>query len=152
MHRRKGLTATIVGLISIALVVGAVGGALAANSTVSAKLSGKAEEPGPGDDDGSGEADLTLKKKKKKISFNISFEGIENPVAGHIHKGTKKVAGPIKVTLFDEPAGTSPVSGTVEAKKKLIKKIKNDPNRWYVNLHTPDFPDGAIRGQLKPGG
>ena len=107
MHRRKGLTAAIVGVISIALVVGAVGGALAANSTVSAKLSGKAEEPGPGDDDGSGEADLTLKKKKKKISFNISFEGIENPVAGHIHKGTKKVAGPIKVTLFDEPAGVT---------------------------------------------
>jgi hypothetical protein len=46
MHRRKGLTAAIVGVISIALVVGAVGAALAANSTVSAKLSGKAEEPG----------------------------------------------------------------------------------------------------------
>ncbi len=154
MHRRKGLTAAIVGVISIALAVGAVGGALAANSTVSAKLSGKAEVPGPGEDAGSGEADLTLKKKKKKISFNISFEGIENPVAGHIHKGTKKVAGPIKVTLFDEPAGvtSSTVSGTVNAKKKLIKKIKNDPNGWYVNLHTPDFPDGAIRGQLKPGG
>ena len=153
MHRRKGLTAAIVGVISIALVVGAVGAALAANSTVSAKLSGKAEEPGPGDDDGSGEAALNLKKKKKKISFNISFEGIQDPVAGHIHKGTKKVAGPIKVTLFEDEAGvTSPVSGTVKAKKKLIKKIKNDPKGWYVNLHTPDFPDGAIRGQLKPGG
>jgi hypothetical protein len=153
MHRRRGLTAAIVGVISIALVVGAVGAALAANSTVSAKLTGKAEEPGPGDDDGSGEAALNLKKKKKKISFNISFEGIENPVAGHIHKGTKKVAGPIKVTLFEDQAGvTSPVSGTVKAKKRLIKKIKNDPKGWYVNLHTPDFPDGAIRGQLKAGG
>lgn len=153
MHRRKVLTAAIVGVVSIALVVGAVGGALAANSTVSAKLSGKAEEPGPGDDDGSGEAVLNLKKKKKKISFNISFEGIEDPVAGHIHKGTKKVAGPIKVPLFENQAGVpSPVSGTVKAKKKLIKKIQNDPNGWYVNLHTPDFAAGAIRGQLKPGG
>jgi CHRD domain len=150
MHRRKGLTAAIVGVISIALVVGALCVALAANSTVSAKLSGKAEEPGPGDD-GSGEATLNL--KKKKISFNISFEGIQNPVAGHIHKATKKVAGPIKVTLFENQAGvTSPVSGTVQAKKKLIKKIKNDPNSWYVNLHTPDFQAGAIRGQLKAGG
>src|SRR5665809_16008 len=136
MHRRRGLTAAIIAVISVALVVGAVGGALAANSTVSAKLSGKAEVPGPGDDDGSGEAALKLKKKKKKISFNISFEGIENPVAGHIHKGTTKVAGPIKVTLFEDEAGvTSPVSGTVKAKKKLIKKIKNDPKSWYVNLH-----------------
>jgi hypothetical protein len=152
MLRRRGLAIPVIGVISVALVVGAVGGALAANSTVSAKLSGKAEVPGPGDDDGSGEAVLNLKKKKRKISFNISFEGIQDPVAGHIHKGTKKVAGDIKVTLFDEPVTSSPVSGTVEAKKKLIKKIKNDPNRWYVNLHTPDFPDGAIRGQLKPGG
>jgi CHRD domain len=153
MHIRKGLTAAIVGVISIALVVGVVGGALAANSTVSAKLSGKAEEPGPGDDDGSGEADLTLKPKKKKISFNISFEGIQDPVAGHIHKGTKKVAGPIKVPLFEDQAGVeSPVSGTVKAKKKLIKKIQNDPSGWYVNLHTADFEAGAIRGQLKPGG
>jgi hypothetical protein len=152
MHRRRGLSAAIVGVISIALVVGLVGGALAANSTVSAKLSGKAEEPGPGDDDGSGEAVLNLKKKKKKISFNISFEGIQNPVAGHIHKGTKKVAGPIKVPLFESQAGVpSPISDTVKAKKKLIKKIQNDPNGWYVNLHTEDFDAGAIRGQLKPG-
>jgi hypothetical protein len=147
------LTAAIVGVISVALVVGAVGGAFAADNSVSAKLTGKDEVPGPGDDDGSGEAALNLKKKKKKISFNISFEGIQNPVAGHIHQGTKKVAGPIKVTLFEDQAGVpSPVSGTVKAKKKLIKKIKNDPKGWYVNLHTPDFPDGAIRGQLKPGG
>lgn len=153
MRRRRGLTAAIVGVISVALVVGAVGGAFAADNTVSAKLSGKDEVPGPGDDDGSGEAALKLKKKKKKISFNISFEGIQNPVAGHIHKGTKNVAGPIKVLLFEDQAGvTSPISDTVKAKKKLIKKIKNNPNGWYVNLHTPDFPDGAIRGQLKPGG
>jgi CHRD domain len=153
MHRGRGFTAAIVGVIAIALVVGVVGGALAANSTVSAKLSGNAEVPGPGDDDGSGEAVLNLKKKKKKISFNISFEGIEDPVAGHIHKGTKKVAGPIKVPLFENQAGVpSPVSGTVKAKKKLIKKIQNDPNGWYVNLHTPDFAAGAIRGQLKLGG
>ena len=153
MHRRRGLTAAIVGVISIALVVGAVGGALAADNTVTAKLTGKDEVPGPGDDDGSGDAALKLKKKKKKIAFNISFEAIQNPVAGHIHKGTKKVAGPIKVPLFEDQAGVpSPVSGTVKAKKKLIKKIKNDPNGWYVNLHTPDFPGGAIRGQLKPGG
>jgi CHRD domain len=157
MHGHRGLTAAVAGAISIALMFSVVS-ALAANNTVAAsavnaKLSGKDEVPGPGDDDGSGDAALNLKKKKKKISFNISFEAIENPVMGHIHKGTKKVAGPIKVTLFDDPAGvTSPVSGTVKAKKKLIKKIKNDPNGWYVNLHTPDFPDGAIRGQLKPGG
>ena len=159
MHTRKGLTAAIVGVIAIALVVGAVGGALAAKSTVSAKpvsakLSGKAEVPGPGDDDGSGEADLTLFPNKKKIGYAISFEGIQDPVAGHIHKGTGKVAGPINVTLFDNPDGVQSevADAGIKVKKKLIRKIKTNPNNWYVNLHTPDFPDGAIRGQLKRGG
>ena len=152
MHRRRGLMATIVGAIAIALVIAVPGGALAAGNTVKAKLSGKDEVPGPGDDDGSGDAQLTLKKKKKQVCFNISFADIQNPVAGHIHQGTKKLAGPIVVTLFENAAGApSPVSGCVGAKKKLIKQIKNDPNGFYVNLHTADFPAGAIRGQLKPG-
>ena len=153
MHRRRGPAVAIVGIVALSLSFGAVGGALAAGSTVKAKLSGKDEVPGPGDDDGSGDAELKLKKKKKLVCFNISFADIQNPVAGHIHQGTKKVAGPIVVTLFENAAGApSPVADCVGAKKKLIKKIKNDPNGWYVNLHTPDFPAGAIRGQLKPGG
>ena len=167
MHRRTGLTTTIVGLISIALVVGAVGAVGAAENTVSAKLSGKNEVPGPGDTN-SGEAVLKLNKKKLRISFNISFEGIQEPVAGHIHKGTRKAADPAEakshrtnLDVFGEQADvTSPVSGRVkwsqnhtpDQKRQVINSIKNHPKRWYVNLHTPDFPDGAIRGQLKAGG
>ena len=170
MHRRRRLTATTVGLISIALVVGAggaVGAGGGADNTVSAKLSGKNEVPGPGDKNGSGEAVLKLNKKKLRISFDISFEGIHRPVAGHIHKGPRQAADPGEakhlrnLALFGEQADvTSPVSGRVnwnrnftpDQKAHVIKSIKNNPNNWYVNLHTPDFPDGAIRGQLKPSG
>ena len=34
-------------------------------------------------------------------------------------------------------------------KKKVIKKIIAKPENYYVNIHTVEFPDGAIRGQLE---
>ena len=149
MHRRRGLTAVLIGAISTALVLAVVGGAFAAkNVKLTANLNGANEIP-PADPDGSGTAKVKLKKKKKEVCFDITFQNIQNPVAGHIHKGAADVNGPIKVLFFENAAGVpSPISDCVDARKKLIKKIAKRPKNWYVNLHTPDFPDGAIRGQL----
>lgn len=30
----------------------------------------------------------------------------------------------------------------------LVDEIRGNPGGFYVNVHTADFPDGAIRGQL----
>jgi CHRD domain len=151
MHRRRGLMTIVIAAISIPLVFAIVGGAFAAkNVKLTANLSGANEIP-PADPDGSGTAKVKLKKEKKEVCFDITFQKIQNPVAGHIHKGTADVNGPIKVLLFENAAGvSSPISDCVNARKKLIKKIAKHPKRWYVNLHTTatDFPDGAIRGQL----
>jgi hypothetical protein len=38
--------------------------------------------------------------------------------------------------------------GCVSAARDLIKTIRMNPSNYYVNVHTTDFPDGAIRGQL----
>ena len=114
MHRRRRLTATTVGLISIALVVGAggaVGAGGGADNTVSAKLSGKNEVPGPGDKNGSGEAVLKLNKKKLRISFDISFEGIHRPVAGHIHKGPRQAADPGEAKAPEESGSVRGTGG-----------------------------------------
>ena len=32
--------------------------------------------------------------------------------------------------------------------RTLLRRIRGNPEAFYVNVHTTDFPDGAVRGQL----
>lgn len=155
MKRRRGLAATVVGVLSIALVLTLVGGALGAKKRTvkaSAALSGAKEVP-PADPDGTGTAEFKL-KKKKKVCYDISFQGIEAPFVAHIHPGKAGVNGPPLITLFESTTSTftSPQKACVDAKKKQIKKIAKKPKNYYVNIHNEEFPGGAIRGQLKKKG
>jgi len=61
------------------------------------------------------------------------------------------VTGPIVVTLFSGSfAGTDAVSGCGgDVDRGLIKDIRKHPSAYYVNVHSqPNFPNGAVRGQL----
>lgn len=156
MHRRRGLRATTVGVVLALAVMLVAGVAIAKKKTVKVEatnMSGAVEVP-TGDPDGTGNAKFKLKKKKGQVCFDADFQAIQAPFVAHIHKGDAGEPGPIKVLLFDTPGGaTSPQSGCVDASSSLIKKIGKKPDSFYCNIHTDDFPAGAIRGQLtKPGG
>jgi hypothetical protein len=125
-------------------------GTASAYTPRNATLKGRVEVPGPGDPDGSGRARLKVYPAKGKICYWVAWSRIGNPAAGHIHKGPAGVAGPVKVTLFDELISEKD-SYSACAKglaHKLVRKIKEHPKRWYVNLHNEAYPDGAIRGQV----
>jgi hypothetical protein len=113
------------------------------------ELTGAAEVPGPGDPDGSGTAKIRLDRDQGTVCFKLSVSDILLPaIAAHIHIGTADVAGPIVVGLTPPGAnGTS--SGCVEdVDPGLISAIGQNPELYYVNVHTTDFPAGAVRGQL----
>jgi hypothetical protein len=156
MLRSRGRRVTALVAV-LALAVTAVASvAIAKKKTVKVEATnmvGAVEVP-PGDPDGTGNAKFKLKKQKGEVCFDADFQSIQAPFAAHIHKGDAGVAGPIKVPMFDIPDGaTSPQSACVDASASLIKKIGKKPGRFYCNIHTDDFPAGAIRGQLtKPGG
>ncbi len=51
-----------------------------------------------------------------------------------------------KVLVAPNASGVS--FGCVSASADVIAAIRANPSNYYVNVHTTDFPDGAIRGQL----
>jgi ABC-type antimicrobial peptide transport system permease subunit len=118
---------------------------------ITTALSGAAEVPGPGDPNATGTASLRLNPGQQEVCLDVSWAAVDGEVfAGHIHAGTATVVGPVVVTLFTGSfAGTDSVSGCVAANRALILDIIRNPENYYVNVHSrPNFPAGAVRGQL----
>ena len=57
------------------------------------------------------------------------------------------VAGPIVVPL-GAPDANGVAEGCTTGDPAVLTRIQNNPAGFYVNVHTSDFPQGAIRGQL----
>ena len=112
-------------------------------------LTGAAEVPGPGDPDGSGTASLSLNPGQEEVCFDISVSNITLPTTGaHIHVGTVTQFGPVVVGLVP-PGASGTSSGCVSASRELLLDIIQNPENYYVNVHTlPGFGAGAVRGQL----
>jgi hypothetical protein len=70
-------------------------------------------------------------------------------VAAHIHVASRKVAGPVVIPLTVGTGTDWTVSACVTADPALLDAISANPRSYYVNVHTPTFTGGEIRGQLK---
>jgi hypothetical protein len=52
-------------------------------------------------------------------------------------------------TLAPLPALGGTAHGCVaDVPRALVRAIAQTPSSYYVNVHSSEFPDGAIRGQL----
>jgi len=122
--------------------------AAGAATSLNASLSGAEEVPGPGDPDGTGTAQVTVDPAKNEICYELSVQNIQAANASHIHTGAAGVAGPVAVPLDAPAEGTSKNCTNVDA--TVAQDIAQNPANYYVNVHNPEFPPGAVRGQLKP--
>ena len=111
-----------------------------------AQLSGANEVPS-GDPDGFGFARLTVDDVTNEICYQVNVAQIAPATAAHIHRGAAGVAGPVVVPL-KAPWGDGFAKGCVEEDAGIIAEILADPSGFYVNIHTADYPGGAVRGQL----
>ncbi|WP_433518674.1 CHRD domain-containing protein [Nonomuraea sp. CA-143628] len=127
-------------------------------STLTASADGRQEVPAPGTKvgDKDGRAAWLVWVKGTQVHFATAWKKIGAPTNGHIHRGKKGKNGPVVVNFFSAanglPAGINGIAGTASTSAKVAGGIKHNPKNWYVNLHTGEFPGGAVRGQLHGGG
>jgi hypothetical protein len=85
-----------------------------------------------------------------QLCYGLNVRDLDAPVAAHIHRGGPSVAGPVVVPLTQPAEGDPGASaGCVEVEESLLGELLRRPSRFYVNVHTGPFPNGAVRGQLK---
>lgn len=102
-----------------------------------------------GDLDGVGAATVIL-RGTNTLCYAIIVNNLGTPIATHIHKQRAGVNGGIVISL------TAPLQGTAGTSSKcitvtnaaLFEDIRNNPSGFYINVHTAQYPSGAIRGQL----
>ncbi|MFF3752432.1 CHRD domain-containing protein [Streptomyces sp. NPDC002018] len=107
-------------------------------------------EGGPAVGDKDGHALALMRIQGDQVSYAFTFTGTETPTLAHLHKGVEGVNGDVKIPFFTEKLddGRKFAYGTVTVDDHdLLEGIKANPQNWYFNIHTGQFPGGAVRGQ-----
>ena len=109
-------------------------------------LTGEAESPA-GDPVATGTATIRFRAGQGQVCYQLAAENLPLAAAAHIHVGATGTSGNVVIPL-KTPNANGKSSGCTAAARTLVKSILADPAGYYVNVHTADFPAGAIRGQL----
>lgn len=119
------------------------------------------QEPMEVESNATGDAHIQFSEDGMSLEFTVNAYDLENTLAGHFHSGAPGENGPVEVALFenDEPMD---YNGEVATGTVTAEDLAGDMN-WeeftkamvagniYVNLHTEQYPDGEIRGQVMMG-
>lgn len=133
--------AVILGLVASLALAGIVA---AAETTLTAQLSGDAET----DEDGTGTASVVLDPEAGTACWEMTVENVDPITASHIHEGAEGESGGVVVNLDVEGFDGSSEGCNDAADPDILQAIIDNPAGYYVNVHTEALPAGAIRGQL----
>jgi hypothetical protein len=116
-------------------------------TTFVATLTPEANNPA-GPAGATGDATLEIDAAAGQVCQTISYAGTGGPLTmAHIHVGDAGVNGPVVVDLQVVPSGQEVCAA---ANPAVLGEVVANPAGYYVNLHTEDFPNGVLRGQLSP--
>jgi hypothetical protein len=147
-HPQRSRALTVLSGIALIAGLGTTASAQPGATQFAAALTGANEVP-PGDPDGAGTARVRVLGSLNQICVRLEVRGIDRATAAHIHRGAAGVNGPPVVNL-DPPDNDGDEDDCDRIGDALADEMQANPAGFYVNVHTADFPDGAIRGQLMP--
>ena len=165
MAKGMGKRALLAGAVVTALILGtlAVASAGHENKLLFTELDGRNEvanaatnQKNVGDPNGSGEAYVFgIDGDVTTLCYILTVDKIGTATAAHIHEGAAGTNGPVVVNLA-APADGNAADCLTEGETgkfvgdQTVLEILNNPSDYYVNVHSPEYPNGAIRGQLAP--
>jgi hypothetical protein len=114
--------------------------------TLGAVLTASQENP-PTTTPGFGNATVTFDSTRQNITVTITVANLGSPItASHIHA---LPAGNVVLGFTPTASFTNnKLTGTFPITSDLATRLLQNPSNFYVNVHTSQFPGGAIRGQL----
>ena len=137
-------------IVFSAAVLGSVtpssGGDPTTKEVLHAKLTAGAEVPGPGKKGAAGSATIKL-YPPRRICYFVDYRNIPDATAAHVHEGAAGKSGPPVITMRNIERGR--IEGCTTGSHGFMFQLWNFPQKYYVNIHSPAFPDGAVRGQLR---
>jgi hypothetical protein len=118
--------------------------------TLGAVLSGSQEVPAT-TTPGFGNSTVTFDATRTNITVTITVANLGSPINNfHIHEAPPGVSGPVVVNIIGL-GGTfnnGTMTGTFPIAADVATRMLQNPGNFYVNVHTVQFPGGAIRGNL----
>lgn len=81
------------------------------------------------------------------ISGSVTTSGVDATQA-HIHEGALGKNGPVIITLSKTGANTWTLPQGSRLTSSQYQSFRN--GNLYINVHSLDFKDGEIRGQIQP--
>lgn len=127
-------------VLSAAILATGTGVAMAAQI----KLSGEQEVP-PVSTSAKGSGTITV-KEDKSVTGSVKTTGMAANAA-HIHEGEPGTSGPVLIPLMKSGDSWSVPPGT---KLTDAQYQSYQTGKLYVNVHSPKYKEGELRGQIDP--
>lgn len=165
-HGKLSILTILATIISISVAAGSLGFLQAQEGeTFSTTLSGNEEIP-PTESSAAGWARFQTNDNGTQVSYSVNLTGLNEITGAHIHNGSAGQNGDIVVSLYGQQAAENGNNATISLKGNITQDDLQGPlegkefselvslmsdGTVYVNVHTAEFQNGEIRGQIVSG-